>query len=198
MSAPRIARMAACSLILAGCYQTHQPPESDTSGARATDAGVWTGDAGHAGGFLGDAGPVVPPLDAGADAGANAVDGGSPGDSGHELGPLLLRADPGEACSNRGQWVTLRGSGIHWQASVRIRYPYSGAEVTVAPGLGVDGEPALDWQDTAAIAVWVATELPWVPEPVPGSLPAGHYLAGVVNPDGQVSNEVDVVLGWCP
>lgn len=173
----------ATAIVLSACYASHRPDGGGAADrpAPADEADeADEADGGGAGGASGNA--------RGVDAAAGTEAGVT------ELWPFLQRAEPGDACINTPTWVALQGSGIHWEAAVRLRYPHSGAEVIVGPGDGL----VLDWRDTSEVAVEIGPDLPWQPKPLEGhSLPSGHYLTSVINPGGRASNEVDVVLSWC-
>lgn len=109
---------------------------------------------------------------------------------------VLFEVSPTDGCINVDQEMVIVGAHLHWDATVEIEYPHSGAVARLAPGSNdVDGVgmKLYGWSDLDEM--WFRTHpMDWDGM---GSFVSGYYLVTVVNPDGGRSNSVGMDLQYC-
>ena len=140
--------------------------------------------------MAGNSAPV--PQDAPEDGSGSASDRApEPG----EGDPILFEVIQDFGCINRDSWIDIIGTGIHWEATVTISYPFSESWTTVTRDQ-VDGcnQPFVNWVDTDQIEFRTRSDLQWNGM---SRFVTGNYLVHVTNPDGSSSNAIGLYLQWC-
>ena len=173
----RLDQLRRCLALLAllltpGCYLSHELPP----------AGLGMG---------GGAGREPDPsMDTAPDAGGpDAVP-----DAATRTAPVVYSVSPQDSCTNRGDWITLHGTGIDWLGGIAIEYPFSGAIITIVhDDTDADGAGIFRWTDVTEVAFRIPAEL----RGDNGSLPSGQYLVSAIDSDGNESNQVGLNLQWC-
>lgn len=169
-------RLLTIAALASGCYVSHETGEEPAEHTTELAGDGLQGTAGSPGqidpGLVGDA----------------AEDGFSRA--------VLFGVSPTDGCINVDREMVIEGAYLHWEATIEIEYPHSGAVARLAPGENDEdgaGLPLYGWVDLDEM--WFRTHpMDWDGM---GSFTSGFYLVTVTNPGMEPSNAVGMNLQFC-